>query len=144
MNESDHTGMKEWMKANSEPISTIKKYIEKTVVNRAEWIRKTPDLSMREVMKEYPRLFDTPGMVLYICQTCQAICIFIIPNTLSSDILGRNRLSNIIPWCFREPLPAFDPTVSGEDYSVCRHASREVEVVLEYLFHRIWNLVTKV
>ncbi|CAB4012109.1 Hypothetical predicted protein, partial [Paramuricea clavata] len=35
----------------------------KTVLNRAEWIRKTPDLPMREVMKEYPRLFDTPGMV---------------------------------------------------------------------------------
>jgi hypothetical protein len=64
LNESDHNGMKEWMKANLEPLSTLKNYMEKTVLNRAEWIRKTPDLPMREVMKEYPRLFDTPGMVL--------------------------------------------------------------------------------
>lgn len=51
------------MKANSEPLSTVKNYMEKTALNRADWIRKNPDLPMQEVIKEYPRLFDTPGMV---------------------------------------------------------------------------------
>ncbi|XP_046854761.1 uncharacterized protein LOC124447806 isoform X1 [Xenia sp. Carnegie-2017] len=46
-----------------EPISTLKSYAQKAVLNRSESIRKTPQLTIRVVMKEYPRLFDVPGMV---------------------------------------------------------------------------------
>ncbi|XP_046860958.1 uncharacterized protein LOC124454196 [Xenia sp. Carnegie-2017] len=63
LNESDHAGMKQGMKDNWEPISTLKSYMQKTVLNRSEWIRKTPQLTIREVMKEYPRLLDVPGTV---------------------------------------------------------------------------------
>ncbi|XP_046857509.1 uncharacterized protein LOC124450899 [Xenia sp. Carnegie-2017] len=55
--------MKQWMKDNWEPFSTLKSYMQKTVLNRSEWIEKTPQLTIREVMKEYPRLINVPGMV---------------------------------------------------------------------------------
>ena len=61
--EADHAGMKEWLKQHLEPASTIKLYMEKTVINRACWIKENSDLGIKEIMNEYPRLFDTPGMV---------------------------------------------------------------------------------
>jgi hypothetical protein len=39
--------------------------MEKTVINRAKWIMENSELPIRAVMAEYPRLFDTPGMVRY-------------------------------------------------------------------------------
>jgi hypothetical protein len=59
--------LKEWLKGNSEPLSTVNNFMEKTASSRAQWIRKNADLRIEEVIKEYPRLFDTPGMVLLIC-----------------------------------------------------------------------------
>ena len=61
--EVDHQGMKEWLKQHNEPSSTIKTYMERTVLNRAHWIKDNSDLPVSKVMAEYPRLFDTPGMV---------------------------------------------------------------------------------
>lgn len=57
--------MKEWLKNHTEPATTVKTYMEKTVLNRAKWIRANSELPIKEVMDEYPRLFDTPGMVSF-------------------------------------------------------------------------------
>ena len=55
--------MKEWLKHHVEPASTVKTYMGKTVINRAKWIRENSELPIRAAMAEYPRLYDTPGMV---------------------------------------------------------------------------------
>jgi hypothetical protein len=52
----DHHGMKECLKYHTEPASTVKTYMEKTVINRAKWIRENSELPIRAVMAEYPRL----------------------------------------------------------------------------------------
>lgn len=124
--------MKEWMKTNSEPLSTVKEYMEKTAFNRAEWIRKNSDLSMQEVIKEYPRLFDTPGMVLLICKNLTTCYSFNIPNNMIVMILGGNRLQDIISGCVRESLLAIDANISGQDYLLCRYTNRKVVNVLKY------------
>ena len=61
--EVEHEGMKEWLKQHLDPISTAKEYMEKTVINRAHWIRDNIDLDVKDIMREYPRLFDIPEMV---------------------------------------------------------------------------------
>ncbi len=61
--QEDHQGMKEWLKHHTEPATKVKKFMEKTVINRAKWIRENKDLPIQTVITEYPRLFDTPGMV---------------------------------------------------------------------------------
>ena len=63
--EEDHQGMKEWLKNHTEPTTKVKKFMEKTVINRAKWIRENKDLPIQSVITEYPRLFDTPGMVSF-------------------------------------------------------------------------------
>lgn len=51
------------MKLHFEPASTVKQYMMKTVLNRAGWIRDNSDLPIKAIINEYPRLFDSPGMV---------------------------------------------------------------------------------
>lgn len=53
------------VKNHTEPSATVKTFMEKTVINRAKWIRANTELPIRAVMDEYPRLFDTPGMVSF-------------------------------------------------------------------------------
>ncbi len=55
--------MVEWLKHHVEPHSKVKQYIAKTSINRAAWIKENPQLSICDIMKEHPRLFDIPGMV---------------------------------------------------------------------------------
>ena len=56
--------MVEWLKHHVEPPSKVKEYMQKTSVNRAAWIKENPQLSISDILKEHPRLFDTPGMVI--------------------------------------------------------------------------------
>ena len=37
--------------------------MEKTAVKRVAWIRDNPGQPFDNIIQEYPRLFDTPGMV---------------------------------------------------------------------------------
>lgn len=37
--------------------------MKKTSINRAAWIKENPQLSICDILKEHPRLFDIPGMV---------------------------------------------------------------------------------
>lgn len=53
------------MKNHIEPVAMVKTYMEKTVVSRARWIKENSELTISEIMTQYPRLFDTPGMVSY-------------------------------------------------------------------------------
>ena len=53
------------MKNHIEPVAMVKTYMEKTVVSRARWIKENSELTISEIMTQYPRLFDTPGMVRY-------------------------------------------------------------------------------
>ena len=59
----DYEGMTEWLKHNLEPESTVKEFMKKTSIKRAAWIRGNPSLTVEGILKEHPRLFDTPGMV---------------------------------------------------------------------------------
>ena len=56
--------MVEWLKHHVEPPSKVKEYMKKTPVNRAAWVKENPQLSISDILKEHPRLFDTPGMVI--------------------------------------------------------------------------------
>jgi hypothetical protein len=51
----------EWLKYHVEPL--IKVFMSKMSVKRASWIREHSDLSVGALLKEHPRLIDTPGMV---------------------------------------------------------------------------------
>lgn len=55
--------MVEWLKHNVSPPSQVLSFMEKTAVNRAEWIRLNPGEPFDNIIKEYPRLFNTPGKV---------------------------------------------------------------------------------
>jgi ribosome biogenesis GTPase A len=36
---------------------------KKPAIKRAAWIRENPGITVEAILKEHPRLFDTPGMV---------------------------------------------------------------------------------
>ena len=55
--------MAEWLKHNLAPVAQVTSFMEKTAVKRAEWIRNNRGQSFDNILQEYPRLFDTPGMV---------------------------------------------------------------------------------
>ena len=111
--------------------------MEKTSSNRTEWMRKNSDLSMQEVIKEYPRLFDTHGMVLLICKNLTTCYSVNTPNNMIIMILGGNRLQDITSGCVRESLFAIDANISGQDYLLCRYTNRNMINVLRYYFKKI-------
>ena len=49
----------EWLKHNVARSSRVNSFMEKTAVKRAERIGKNPGQSFYNILKEYPRLFDT-------------------------------------------------------------------------------------
>jgi len=54
--------MKEWLRHNVQPLDKVQEYMEKTATMRATLLkeRKRP---LAEILDEFPRLFDVPGMV---------------------------------------------------------------------------------
>ncbi|CAB3987566.1 Hypothetical predicted protein [Paramuricea clavata] len=63
ISEEDYEGMVEWLKHHVEPLTKVKEFMSKTSVKRASWIREHSDLSVDAILKEHPRLIDTPGMI---------------------------------------------------------------------------------
>ncbi len=57
------TQMTEWLKNNIWPASQVEQYMKETAIQRAKWIRDNGSKTIMEIVKEYPRLLDTPGMV---------------------------------------------------------------------------------
>ena len=64
--------MVEWLKHHVEPLHKVKEFMGKTSVKRASWIREHSDLPVGAILKEHPRLIDTPGMVSISCQSTQS------------------------------------------------------------------------
>lgn len=64
LSSEEFESMTEWLKHNVEPVSQVSSFMKKTAVKRAEWIRNNPGQPFDNILREYPRLFDTPGMVI--------------------------------------------------------------------------------
>ena len=75
----------EWLKHHVEPLTKVKEFMSKTSVKRASWIREHSDLSVGAILKEHPRLIDTPGMV----STSLALC-----DSLLTKFLTVTKLAN--------------------------------------------------
>ncbi|XP_049929405.1 uncharacterized protein LOC126408083 [Epinephelus moara] len=54
--------MVDWLKVNKYPVSEVEAYMKETVIYRGKWIRSNGSKSIPEILKEFPRLVDNPGM----------------------------------------------------------------------------------
>ncbi|XP_065096552.1 uncharacterized protein [Paramisgurnus dabryanus] len=55
--------MVDWLKMHKYPISEVESYMKETAVYRGRWIRNNGSKTISEIVKEFPRLVDNPGMV---------------------------------------------------------------------------------
>lgn len=55
--------MKEWLKNNIWPQEQVRDYMADTAIHQAQWIHSDGSKSLPEILAEYPRFLDTPGMV---------------------------------------------------------------------------------
>lgn len=55
--------MVDWMKVNKYPVSEVEGSMKDTAIYRGEWIRSNGSKSIPEILTEFPRLLDNPGMV---------------------------------------------------------------------------------
>lgn len=55
--------MVEWLKVNKFPVSQVEDYMKQTALQRGRWIRSNGSKSLPEILEEFPRLVDNPGMV---------------------------------------------------------------------------------
>ncbi|XP_067277997.1 uncharacterized protein si:dkey-286j15.1 [Pseudorasbora parva] len=56
--------MIEWLKNNKSPHSQVEEFMRHTAPHRAAWIRFPETKTIEEINREYPRLQDSPGMIL--------------------------------------------------------------------------------
>lgn len=54
--------MTKWLKNNIWPAIHVAEYMKDTAIQRAQWTRQNGDKTV-EIVREYPHLLDTPGMV---------------------------------------------------------------------------------
>lgn len=52
-----------WLKNNHAPINQVVENMKETASYRAKWIRQNGTKSIAEVLREFPHLLNTPGMV---------------------------------------------------------------------------------
>ena len=63
-----------WLKNNIWLQATVSQYMLETAVHRANWIRQDGAKTIQNIMAEFPRLMDTPGMVsLHLQCLCVAL-----------------------------------------------------------------------
>ncbi|XP_063077443.1 uncharacterized protein LOC134467502 [Engraulis encrasicolus] len=55
--------MAQWLQANIWPQSQVKEFMRHTVSYRARWIRANGSKAIGDIIAEFPRLVDTPGMI---------------------------------------------------------------------------------
>ena len=55
--------MTTWLKYHHTPTQQVEEMMLKTCRARAAYIRRETEKTASELLKEYPRLIDTPGMV---------------------------------------------------------------------------------
>ncbi|XP_032366173.1 uncharacterized protein LOC116684900 [Etheostoma spectabile] len=53
----------EWLKNNIWPQSQVGQHMLETALHRAQWIRSNGTTSLLDIITEFPRLVDTPGMI---------------------------------------------------------------------------------
>lgn len=87
------TQMTEWLKNNIWPASQVEHYMKETAIQRAKWIRDHGSKTIMEIVKEYPRLLDTPGMVGLKCKN-KIIC------SLSSFLYNFLQLTTFVMFIF--------------------------------------------
>lgn len=59
----DAVQMSMWLKTNLWPQSQVADFMKKTAGYRARWIRANGSKAIADIISEFPRLVDTPGMV---------------------------------------------------------------------------------
>ena len=59
----DNLGKLEWLRNHHQPEQQVRKWMNDTVKSRAATIRAEKDKPVSELMRLYPRLLDTDGMV---------------------------------------------------------------------------------
>ncbi|KAG7238760.1 hypothetical protein INR49_031276 [Caranx melampygus] len=57
--------MLDWLKVNKFPVSEVEAYMKETATYRGKWIPSNGSKSIPEMLKEFPRLVDSPGMWCY-------------------------------------------------------------------------------
>ncbi|XP_051536720.1 uncharacterized protein LOC127430740 [Myxocyprinus asiaticus] len=55
--------LKEWLKNNTRPQDQVEQYMKATALFRAHWIRQNSSKPISDILSEFPRLMDTPGMI---------------------------------------------------------------------------------
>ena len=53
----------EWLKVHKYPVSEVEAQMKQTAMYRGVWIRSNGSKSILEILTEFPRLIDNPGMV---------------------------------------------------------------------------------
>lgn len=61
--DADMTAMINWLKHHNAPAQQVTEMMKQTCRYRANKIRTEKERPLRELLKEYPRLIDTDGMV---------------------------------------------------------------------------------
>ncbi|KAG7224413.1 hypothetical protein INR49_015105, partial [Caranx melampygus] len=56
--------MVDWLKINKYPVSEVETYMKETAMHRGKWIHSNGSKSIPEILNEFPRLVDNPGMIL--------------------------------------------------------------------------------
>ncbi|XP_028254199.1 uncharacterized protein LOC114450898 isoform X2 [Parambassis ranga] len=52
-----------WLKANKYPVSEVEAKMKETSIHRSKWIRCNGSKTISEILREFPRLTDNPGMI---------------------------------------------------------------------------------
>lgn len=55
--------MVDWLKVHKYPVYEVEALMRETAIHRGKWIRSNGSKSISEILKEFPRLVDNPGMV---------------------------------------------------------------------------------
>lgn len=63
LDEAEVVSMKEWLKTHRQPADQVEEYMKFTAPLRMAWIRSGGTKPIREIIAEYPRLYDTRGMI---------------------------------------------------------------------------------
>ncbi|KAM6951105.1 uncharacterized protein FYW47_014625 [Aplochiton taeniatus] len=63
LGEAEAVGMKEWLQTHRQPAAQVEEYMKLTAPLRMAWIRCAGTKPVQDIITEYPRLYDTQGMI---------------------------------------------------------------------------------
>ncbi|XP_034089809.1 uncharacterized protein LOC117557924 [Gymnodraco acuticeps] len=100
--------MVEWMKVNRYPVSQVEDYMNQTALHRGKWIRSNGSKSLPEILTEFPRLLDNPGMISQDFQQLHPEAVgklFQNWATMSDQILTYAQREGKLPLVFDDMTP---------------------------------------